>query len=130
MVAALAAAVATVDAFEVTFARTDWFGEDVLWLAPEPAQPFRDLTAAVVVAFPQHPPYAGAFDGSSPHLTVGERRIGGLAALHSAEHAVRAGLPVSDRVDHVLLIAGTQAPDSWRVLHRLPLRHGPLAPTG
>jgi 2'-5' RNA ligase superfamily len=42
-----AAAIASVPAFECTFARTSWFGEDVLWLAPEadvwPALPVRTV---------------------------------------------------------------------------------------
>jgi 2'-5' RNA ligase len=53
-----AAAVASVPAFECAFARTSWFGKDVLWLAPEPDQPFRALTSALRAAFPQYPPFA------------------------------------------------------------------------
>ncbi|PZS20281.1 MAG: hypothetical protein DLM60_08995 [Pseudonocardiales bacterium] len=56
-----------------------------------------------------------------PHLTVAERRRGSLSELGDAEQAVRRGLPVLARVDNVLLIAGTEAPDSWRVVHRFPL---------
>jgi len=56
-----AAAVASVPAFECTFARTRWFGEDVLWLAPEPDQPFRALTTALHRAFPQCPPFGGIY---------------------------------------------------------------------
>ncbi len=50
-------------AFDCAFGRREWFGEDVPWLAPEPDEPFRDLTAAVWRAFPEQPPYGGAFDG-------------------------------------------------------------------
>lgn len=121
VLADLEAAVAAVDAFDVAFTRTAWFDQEVLWLSPEPAGPFLDLTAAVVAAFPQHPPYAGVHDGSSPHLTVGERRRADLAALRRAERAVRAGLPVTAHVDHALLIAGSSAPGSWRLLAPLPL---------
>jgi 2'-5' RNA ligase len=52
-----AAAVRSVPAFGCRFAGLGWFGEDVLWLAPEPAGPFRALTAAVHAAFPQYPPF-------------------------------------------------------------------------
>jgi 2'-5' RNA ligase len=119
---ALSAAVASVEAFDVTFATTGWFGSEVLWLAPDPIEPLRQLTQAVWDAFPSCPPYGGAYDAIEPHLTVGERDLGPPGALTSAERAVRTRLPVTQRVDHVLLIAGTERPRSWRTLHRLPLR--------
>lgn len=50
--AALCRAVASVAAFDVMLPRVGWFGTDVLWLAPEPPQPFRALTAAVWREFP------------------------------------------------------------------------------
>lgn len=53
----LAAALNTVEVFDCTFTRCAWFGEDVVWLAPQPDQPFRELTVAVWRAFPDHPPY-------------------------------------------------------------------------
>jgi hypothetical protein len=34
---------------------------------------------------------------------------------------VVAGLALVARIEHVLLIAGTQAPNSWRILSELPL---------
>jgi hypothetical protein len=46
---------------ECRFAGTQWFGEDVLWLAPEPSAPFLALTAAVHATFPHYPPFGGAF---------------------------------------------------------------------
>jgi len=52
----LRSTVASVPAFRVTFAETGWFGDDVLWLAPEPAGSLRALTAAVWRAFPRHLP--------------------------------------------------------------------------
>jgi 2'-5' RNA ligase len=123
--AALASAVRSVPAFECSFASTDWFGTDVLWLRPEPGEPFRRLTRAVWSAFPRHPPYAGAHDGSTPHLTIGQRTAAessdGLAPLQRAEAAVAAALPLRQRIDHVLLIAGSPVAHSWRTLHRLPL---------
>jgi hypothetical protein len=46
----------------------------VLWLAPDDPAPFRELTDRVYAAFPEHPPFAGAFADVVPHLTVGHRR--------------------------------------------------------
>jgi 2'-5' RNA ligase len=117
----LAAAIGSVAAFDCRFERTQWFGQDVLWLDPDPAGWFRDLTASVWGAFPDHAPYGGAYDDVTPHLTVAERRLGSLAAVKAAEQAVQAGLPVSTRIDRVLLIAGTQAPSSWRLVHEFRL---------
>jgi 2'-5' RNA ligase len=112
----LGAALNSVPAFECSFTRCQWFSEAVLWLAPEPVQPFRDLTSAVWHAFPEYPPYGGAFDDVVPHLTVGEvgeRRRGSLEQLRAAEADVSPQLPIRTRVDRVLLIAGTNVANSW-----------------
>lgn len=120
-IAALAAAVKSVSAFDCCFPRTRWFGDDVLWLDPVPSQPFRDLTTAVFDAFPQYPPYGGAFNDVVPHLTVAESRMAGLSAARVAERSVQSGLPPATRLEEVLLIAGSQSAQSWRVVKRLPL---------
>lgn len=59
VLARVAAALATVPAFDHRFSVTDWFGTDVLWLAPDDPSPFLALTRAVHAAFPSHPPFAG-----------------------------------------------------------------------
>ncbi len=122
LIGVLAAAVAPVSAFDCRFVRTRWFGDDVLWLDPSPAEPFRQLTAAVWNSFPQYPPYGGAYKDVLPHLTVADRRLGDLPAMRAAEQAIQPSLPLSTRIERVLLVAGTEAPCSWRVLHELPLR--------
>src|SRR3954470_19451750 len=117
----LAAAVGSVSSFGCTFDRTEWFGEDVLWLAPEPDAPFRELVRAVVAAFPAHPPYGGIYDESIPHLTVGERRLGSTAHLVAAEHAVRGQLPIRARVARAVLLAGRPQRDTWQPVAEFPL---------
>jgi 2'-5' RNA ligase len=121
LIAGLGEALASVEPFDCEFARSQWFGEDVVWLAPDPDQPFRDLTDAVWRRFPQHPPYGGAFDDVVPHVTVGDSRGGSLADLRAAEVATRAHLPIRTRIERVLLIAGTDAPDSWRTIGEFSL---------
>ena len=121
LIATLAAALSAVSAFDCRFARTRWFGQDVLWLDPEPAGPFRALTTSVWDAFPDHAPYGGAHDEVVPHLSIAERRLGSLPAVQGADQAVNTGLPLSTSIDTVLLIAGTQAPNSWRLLHEFRL---------
>lgn len=121
MIELAAAAIASVSAFVCTFARTSWFGEDVLWLAPEPDQPFRALTTALHAAFPQCPPFGGIYPDVVPHLTIGDRPPGGLAVLEVAEADVWPVLPVHTFVSRAWLMTGTQAAASWRVAAELPL---------
>ena len=118
-----AAAVKSVPGFGCRFARTDWFGEDVLSLAPEPAGPFRALTAAVHAAFPQYPPFGGAFADVIPHLTVGDRPEGGISALRAAQAQLPMlpMLPVRTHVSCAWLMTGTRAPGSWQRLAAFPL---------
>jgi hypothetical protein len=47
------------------------FPGDVVYLAPEPADAFVELTQVGVEAFPGFPPYGGRFQSVIPHLTVG-----------------------------------------------------------
>ena len=114
VLARLAGAVGTVPTFDCAFPRTAWFGDDVLWLAPEPAAPFRELVAAVVREFPAHLPYGGLYDEPIPHLTVGELRLGSADELAAAERAVHPHLPIRARVDRAVLLAGRPEPGAWR----------------
>lgn len=121
VISRLASALNSVPAFDCTFARCDWFGEEVLWLAPEPDRPFRELTSAVWRAFPDHPPYGGVFDEVVPHLTVGERRRGSASALQAAAAAVSHQLPIRARIERAVLIAGTAELNSWHSVREFHL---------
>lgn len=116
---ALAEAVASVSLFRAQWRRTAWFGDDVLWLAPEPESSFRALTAAVWRAFPDYPPYEGQFDDVVPHLTLGHDAP--LDDLRAAERDVGTRLPIFMDVTTVQLIHGSTAPGSWRTLADFPL---------
>jgi 2'-5' RNA ligase len=116
---ALREAVAGVPAFDVTFDAVGWFGQDVVWLAPEPAEPFRALTRAVWARFPDHPPYRGEYADLQPHLTVGHGKP--LADLREAEHAVAQHLPLAASVSVARLIQGTAEVGSWHTRAELPL---------
>jgi 2'-5' RNA ligase len=115
----LAGAVAAVPEFSITFEKTAWFGSEVLWLAPEPADPFVALTAAVTAAFPTYPPYRGAHDEVIPHLTVGHEVS--EARLREAEADVLPRLPISANVSDVALWCGSDSPGTWREMERFPL---------
>ena len=58
--------------FTFTLSSIDKF-PSTLYLCPTPASPFRALTRSVVAAFPDCPPYRGAFPDPVPHLTVAQQ---------------------------------------------------------
>jgi hypothetical protein len=124
VIARLADAVGSVSAFVCEFATTAWFGDDVLWLAPRPDEPFRALTQAVSAAFPGYPPYGGVYDDVVPHLTVGDRPAGDVGELRAAEADVLRRLPVQARISRVWVMTGRAAPDSWRMVTELLLAAG------
>ncbi|GAA1793032.1 2'-5' RNA ligase family protein [Luedemannella flava] len=105
--------------FEATLASVGWFGDQVVYLAPEPDDRFRALTAAVWDRFPQAPPYGGAFDDVVPHLTIGHDHPRPLLA--AAADQVAAHLPVHASVRAVRLIAGSRGAAPWRRLAEFPL---------
>jgi 2'-5' RNA ligase len=55
------------------------FPGGVLYLAPQPDEPFRQLTLAIWNLFPQTPPYGGKWPDIIPHLSIAwladERRL-------------------------------------------------------
>ena len=102
--AALTTLFATTPRFDVVFARCARFGEKVLYLAPEPAEPFLDLMHRIYERWPECPPYHGTIPPADvvPHLTVGDSIAGDH--LDRVDLAVAAGLPVRAHVGEALLI--------------------------
>jgi 2'-5' RNA ligase len=100
--------------FHFRLVEARWFGEEVLYLAPDPAVPFVWMTERLASRFPVHTPYGGAFDEIVPHLTV---------AMRGSQEMVtelRPGLPVDAVAAEVLLmIEGLD--DRWSVRERFPL---------
>jgi 2'-5' RNA ligase len=120
VLAALRQVFAAAPAFDVEFSRVDWFDEDAVWWAPEPAAPIVALTRAVGVRFGLTP-YGGAHgDGSTPHLTIGHNSP--LPQLRAAAAAVAAGPPVRAHVRAAVLMAGSREPGSWQPVAELPLQ--------
>src|SRR5206468_4130667 len=87
---AIAKQLAPFGPFDVSFAALDRF-PGTLWLVPDPAEPFRAMTAALVTRFPEHPPYGGMFSEVVPHLTVAQ------AELDAAEAELEPKLPMRSR---------------------------------
>ena len=106
--------------FEVSFAEFRTFeDDDVLYLAPEPADPFSALTDDVYTVWPEYPPYEGAFDEVIPHLTVastadaaaGGRDPGRCRPRPTgAQHGRRAD---RDRADRRTLPGSPLVPAGW-----------------
>ena len=72
LLAKLQAVVGSVPSFSVHFLTVNWFADQVVWLAPEPDAPFRELTKLVTERWPSLPPYGGKYPDVTPHLTFGE----------------------------------------------------------
>lgn len=108
----------TVPQFDFSLTHTGWFGEEVLWLAPQSSAPFLDLTAAVVHAFPGYPPYGGQYDGSVPHATVGDS--GSYEELKQAVQTIEEELPLSGTASAVVLLI-EDSRGRWREERRFPL---------
>ena len=60
-----------VPAFAFTLIRLEYFPDLTVYLTPEPAEPFRELTLALWSHFPETPPYRGRYPTIVPHLTLG-----------------------------------------------------------
>ena len=98
-------------AFDYSLAEPRRF-PDVLYLAPEPAAPFRALIAALVEEFPEYPPYGGVHAEVIPHLTVADN--GDLEAITAEFAAAAAGrLPIRAHAAEVALMDNRSGP--WRL---------------
>lgn len=96
-------------AFDVAFRRVRrWAPSDagagVVWLAPEPGEPFVALTRAIWSAYPESPPYGDPDAEREPHLTIA---IDDPARFDAAEARARRPLPFTRRANRVeLLVEG------------------------
>lgn len=121
--ASIARVVAAAPAFDVTFREIRRFepGEGapngVVWLAPEPAEPFLSLIDGLWKAFPDYPPYGGAFDEVIPHVTIADDD-GTRMDANEAEAALH--LPFRRRATHAVLIV-EDGNGRWRTRRRFPL---------
>lgn len=90
--------------FVLRGSRTGWFGDRVLYVAPDDPAPIIALIGRVTAAYPELLPYGGEFVEVVPHLTVAMERP--VEELRAAEQQVRARLPFEQPLDHVELWAG------------------------
>jgi 2'-5' RNA ligase len=107
--------------FEVTFARTARFPR-VLYLAPEPAEPFIELTRALMWRWPDVRPYAGEDKAVVPHLTVTTSRS--ATVFDAVSEALAPQLPITTTIAaaQVYLFDGRR----WSEQTSMPFSAGPL----
>jgi 2'-5' RNA ligase len=91
-----------------------------VWLAPNPADPFVELTLDASRRFPGHPPYGGLFPEIIPHLTVGHCMPEMVDALcDDVTRRVAAELPVQSKARALSLWA--HEGEEWRRFAEFPL---------
>jgi 2'-5' RNA ligase len=120
---ALASLVHEQPAFDATFGRTARFPA-LLYLDPQPAEPFGSLTEAIAAAWPEYPPYEGAHEQVIPHLTVAESEDGALLDALAADVAPL--LPLRVRVEAASVFVEDEA-GSWHEHSRLPFSQSGVA---
>jgi 2'-5' RNA ligase len=94
--------------FEIALRETARFPK-LLYLRPEPAEPFLAMTEALAEAFPEFQPYGGEFDEIVPHVTVAQADEDVLAAV---ERDLVTQLPAETRCERAWLVEN--APAGWR----------------
>jgi 2'-5' RNA ligase len=103
--------VTSIVSFPFTLTTVEYFRSPpvVLYLAPEPAAPFQELTLAFARIFPDAPPYGGVFDEIVPHVTVADENDPEILATIEAD--VRSRLPIKAIAREVELVE--HAPQGW-----------------
>jgi 2'-5' RNA ligase len=115
------------------FRRFQWFTfslavtrrfPDVLYFAPEPAEPFRKLTIAIWRLYPNRPPYGGRHPDVVPHLSVArlpDEQLDPIAA--ELERAGQGHIPISAKVSQITLLDTTSG--RWEIREVFDLQGGP-----
>ena len=93
----------------------------VLYLSPEPAETFRQLTELVTGRFPETQPYGGQFAEVVPHLTLAQlgnpRKLEEVAAEFA--HETKGRLPIRARVKEIALLDNESG--HWKIRARFSL---------
>lgn len=106
-------------AFKFSLPRVARFPE-IAWLAPEPPEPFKELTEKIVSRYPDYPPYEGIHDEVIPHLTVAE---GDADLQDEVDAALTPELPIEAEAKEVTLIVEDEA-GWWHTGERFALSTG------
>ncbi len=100
------------------------FPDAVLYLAPEPDEPFRQLTLAIWDRYPETPPYGGKWPDIVPHLSVAwvkdEQQLDGIA--DDFAQASQGRLPICATAGEVVLMEKRSG--LWLIRATFALRRG------
>jgi hypothetical protein len=111
----LRACLADFGAFAFELSAIQHFPTHLLYLAPTPAEIFREITLAIWGRFPEFPPYGGRHIDIVPHLSVAqlesEAALRPVAAEFEAE--CRQTLPIRARATEAALMDNTNG--RWEV---------------
>ncbi len=110
--------------FDFMLERVATFPNGIVHLLPEPDDAFRALTSALSQAFPQCPPYDGAFPEPVPHLTLDA--LSDAVSESSTRRAAAPWLPAVCRADRVDL--AWYEPHGCRILRSWRLGGAAVAP--
>lgn len=102
-----------VSPFEFTLPRIALF-PDVVYLPPDPVEPFLRLTAATATRWPETPPYGGMYDQVIPHLTVAHTDDDSTIA--DIRRKIEPALPIACSAAEVWLF--TNRGEQWTVEQR------------
>ena len=91
----------------------------VLYLVPDPADPFAEMTNALAAEFPAYRPYGGAHATVVPHVTVAVHDDKKLLAR--IEEEVAAELPIKANASEARMMEHAPMPDGWRLRRAFPL---------
>jgi 2'-5' RNA ligase len=107
--------------FDYSLSEVGEFEQGVVYLAPEPEEPFARLTREVSQHFGLLP-FGGAHgDKPVPHLTVAVNQS--AARRRQLGRQLSEGLPIHCRASEAWLMVGSNA-TRWQVARRLPLQAG------
>jgi 2'-5' RNA ligase len=108
--------------FQIRFMRLGRFDDHTLYLEPEENENLSRVMRNLVMAFPDTPPYSGAFSESIPHVTVAQ--ASDAETLNRLEHEIAAHLisvwPITAQVTEVM-VKQREINGSWEVVVALPL---------
>jgi 2'-5' RNA ligase len=107
-----------VTAFECVFRRVAEFEKGIVYLEPDPEEPFTDLTTTLADRFGVLP-YGGAFSKVVPHLTVGIIRSSADRLAVNKESSP--SLPMHARATAVWIMVGGNSL-GWKLVRELRLQ--------
>jgi hypothetical protein len=114
------AALMEIPSFEFALRRVGRF-PTTAYLTPEPSEPFVTMTAALVRAFPEFPPYGGEHAEVIPHLTVshGDAEYASLTVIE-LEQKLRAAGRINATCTSVVMLENSTG--LWKEMHLFKLQ--------